>query len=592
MTESSKTLIFVLLAAVAGIGAMVGRPPQTSVPPSSQIGKPLFKDFQDPYEAKSLEIVEFDEELGQAESFKVAQKQGRWVIPSHEDYPADAEDNLKDAATVLVDLKVIDVASDGRQDHELYGVVEPNAEELELGDRGVGKLVVMKDGKGNELADLIIGKSVRDKESQRFVRVPGSDRVYVVEVDPEKLSTNFESWIEDDLLDLNGFDIQQMQLRDYSVQAGISPTGQLTLEYDPRLDMTVQWNGDDFKWELEELLEFRGGEMQTTAALESEEIDKSPLDGMKSALDDLKIVDVRRKPVGLREDLKADKGFLNEREGIQSLFDKGFYPFRDPDGDEELDIKSSDGEVLVRTKDGVEYTLRFGQIAGVDQGDEESTLNRYVMVNASLHGPSFPRPDFEQLPEDSEPQAEDAEEVTAEEASAEEADDAEAEEAEEVTAEEADDAEAEEAEEVTAEEADDAEAEEAEEVTAEEADDAEAEEASDEEADDAEAEEADAKVAEGDGEADIDDERERILKENQRKLDEYKEKRQKGEDRVQELNDRFADWYYVISEDVYKKIHLSRADVLKAKEVDENERVDLESFRDLEAEGLKQAEES
>jgi len=563
MTESSKTLIFVLLAAAVGIGAMVGRPPQTSVPPSSQIGKPLFKDFQDPYEAKSLEIVEFDEELGQAESFKVAQKQGRWVIPSHEDYPADAEDNLKDAATVLVDLKVIDVASDGRQDHELYGVVEPNAEELELGDRGVGKLVVMKDGKGNELADLIIGKSVRDKESQRFVRVPGSDRVYVVEVDPEKLSTNFESWIEDDLLDLNGFDIQQMQLRDYSVQAGISPTGQLTLEYDPRLDMTVQWNGDDFKWELEELLEFRGGEMQTTAALESEEIDKSPLDGMKSALDDLKIVDVRRKPVGLREDLKADKGFLNEREGIQSLFDKGFYPFRDPDGDEELDIKSSDGEVLVRTKDGVEYTLRFGQIAGVDQGDEESTLNRYVMVNASLHGPSFPRPDFEQLPEDSEPQAEDAEEVTAEEASAEEADDAEAEEAEEVTAEEADDAEAEEAEEVTA-----------------------------EEADDAEAEEADAKVDEGDGEADIDDERERILKENQRKLDEYKEKRQKGEDRVQELNDRFADWYYVISEDVYKKIHLSRADVLKAKEVDENERVDLESFRDLEAEGLKQAEES
>ena len=568
MTESSKTLIFVLLAAVAGIGAMVGRPPQTSVPPSSQIGKPLFKDFQDPYEAKSLEIVEFDEELGQAESFKVAQKQGRWVIPSHEDYPADAEDNLKDAATVLVDLKVIDVASDGRQDHELYGVVEPNAEELELGDRGVGKLVVMKDGKGNRLAELIIGKSVRDQESQRFVRIPGSDRVYVVEADPEKLSTNFESWIEDDLLDLNGFDIQQMQLRDYSVQAGISPTGQLTLEYDPRLDMTVQWNGDDFKWELEELLEFRGGEMQTTAALESEEIDKSPLDGMKSALDDLKIVDVRRKPVGLREDLKADKGFLNEREGIQSLFDKGFYPFRDPDGDEELDIKSSDGEVLVRTKDGVEYTLRFGQIAGVDQGDEESTLNRYVMVNASLHGPSFPRPDFEQLPEDSEPQAEDAEEVTAEEASDEEASD-----------EEADDAEAEEAEEVTAEEADDAEAEEAEEVTA-------------EEADDAEAEEADAKVDEGDGEADIDDERERILKENQRKLDEYKEKRQKGEDRVQELNDRFADWYYVISEDVYKKIHLSRADVLKAKEVDENERVDLESFRDLETEGLKQAEES
>ena len=35
---------------------------------------------------------------------------------------------------------------------------------------------------------------------------------------------------------------------------------------------------------------------------------------------------------------------------------------------------------------------------------------------------------------------------------------------------------------------------------------------------------------------------------------------------MKELNDRFADWYFIISEDVYKKIHLGRSDVVKKKE--------------------------
>ena len=39
----------------------------------------------------------------------------------------------------------------------------------------------------------------------------------------------------------------------------------------------------------------------------------------------------------------------------------------------------------------------------------------------------------------------------------------------------------------------------------------------------------------------------------------------KGKAREKELNERFADWYYVISDSLFKKIRLSRADVLKAK---------------------------
>ena len=61
-------------------------------------------------------------------------------------------------------------------------------------------------------------------------------------------------------------------------------------------------------------------------------------------------------------------------------------------------------------------------------------------------------------------------------------------------------------------------------------------------------------------------ERERIEKENKRKQEEYDEKVAAGKKHVKELNDRFADWYYVISDDVYRKIHLTRADFVKKKE--------------------------
>src|SRR5690606_15739534 len=40
--------------------------------------------------------------------------------------------------------------------------------------------------------------------------------------------------------------------------------------------------------------------------------------------------------------------------------------------------------------------------------------------------------------------------------------------------------------------------------------------------------------------------------ENKRLQDEYNETVEKGKKRVAELNQRFGDWYYVISNDVYK----------------------------------------
>ena len=59
---------------------------------------------------------------------------------------------------------------------------------------------------------------------------------------------------------------------------------------------------------------------------------------------------------------------------------------------------------------------------------------------------------------------------------------------------------------------------------------------------------------------------EKITKENQRKIDERKDKLAKAQSSVRALNARFADWYYVIPEDTYAKLTVQRTDLFEKKD--------------------------
>jgi hypothetical protein len=82
-------------------------------------------------------------------------------------------------------------------------------------------------------------------------------------------------------------------------------------------------------------------------------------------------------------------------------------------------------------------------------------------------------------------------------------------------------------------------------------------------------------------------ERARITKENARKQDERDEQLKKAGQKVDELNARFADWYYIISEDEYKKIHLGRNDLIKESESAEDEGFGVDALRKMEEEGVE-----
>jgi len=552
MSEGVKTIIFAIVALLIAVAAVVSRPRQEELDINEVIGKPLFEKFDDPSKAASMEIVKYDEDLGQISTFKVARdkKSGAWVIPSHAGYPADAEDRIRDAALMLVDLPVLGIASQMAGEHKLFGVVAPDKEKLSVGEEGVGLSLVFEDKKGQEIASLVVGEKVKDSEGQRFVRIPSQDVVYAVKIDPDKLSTEFEDWIEKDLLQLSSFDIEDVALKNYSVERAMN-----AVSIDKKFDFAAEYK--DSEWKLVELTQYSKGQPIVGVLGSDEELNKDKLNDVKSAVDDLKIVDVLRKPEGLGRDLKAGEGFMKAAEGLEDLFKRGFYPVRIAGGEPEL--LSANGEVHIGMKDGVEYVLRFGEALAGSTDEETEGKNRYLFAMARVDMSKLPAPELEDLPKLSGEDAAKEDDKDADDSSTETSADSTASAEADATETAADKKEGE--------------------------DEAKADESSDSDEEEKEADDREAK------EAEIEKERERISKENERKLNEYNEKVKKAKEKAAELNTRFGDWYYVVSEEQYKKIFLGLDDLIKGKESEDVEGDGVDAFRNLQEEGLKKDEE-
>jgi hypothetical protein len=573
MTENAKTITFVAVGLCAIVLGLVTAPSSSEVDEVSLNGENLTKAFNNSEAAKRLRIVRFDEDTATLREFEVSEQDGLWSIPSKDNYPADAAKQMGEAANSLMDRHIMEVASKNAGDHAQYGVIDPLSPKLEPGQSGVGTRVTMSDAQGKPLVDLIVGKSVKGAQGQRYVREAGRDVVYVIEIDPNKLSTSFDDWIEKDLLKLNAWDMQQVEVKDYSADMGIvaGPGGRPTIgvAWDPRSDLTLAYSDADAKWSPIKLRQYqpkgKEGEYVDFKLADDEELNTESLNALKTALDDLKIVDVKRKPQGLSNDLKAGADFTNNPEAFRDLMSKGFAAMASPKGGDAKDIISSDGEIVATMKNGAEYVLRFGKMTdtsdqGKDSKDEKSAdeagasadkdkktdkgVHRYLFVMARLNKDAVKRPELVKLP-DLPPAKTD----TAATPSAKEGD----------AAAEAKDASTN-AEKAAAEKADDAAN--AENSKKEESDATKAAEGA-EKKDDA----ATKKEAEPDKEMEkVIAERKRLEQENQRKLDEYEALIKKGEQSVKDLNLRFGDWYFVVGDDTFQKVRLSRDKVIKKKD--------------------------
>lgn len=562
--DTRRTLTFAAIAvaclAITGIIEWASRP--APIKEFGKVGEEFYKDFVDPTRATALEVYAFDKEKAQPLEFAVRRTdQGRWVIPSHHDYPADAKDRLAKTAASIIGILRGALVTRWPSDHAQYGVVDPKQDSLSVGDvEGIGKRIILRGEDNSTLADYIIGEKAEGGErDQYYVRKPDEDDVYIADLNID-LSTKFTDWIDSDLLEMESWDLRELTLNDTSFD---ELQGRIT----ERQVNTLQRTTSSDSWNFEGLNE------------ETEEVNADAVRDTANTLADLKIIGVRPKQKGLTPDLKLDRAALKSQadlERLQSdLLKQGFLLLPGENNDQEnLRLVAREGELYAATEKGLYYRVYFGRAFTGSQEELE------IGLTASDEGSAEPA-----AAETEEGKKADAagEKKTADEAAS-DTTDANSEEAaatEEAKPEDSSSkpgryvfvrvefdqkylgeepvkpVEPEKPAELQADEAkpDDAAADTAKEQPKTESEDGSAEEKEEDPLAELRATyEADKAKYEED------------LQEYERKKQEYEQKLEDGKKKAEELNRRFANWYYVIPGDSFDQLKLARADLVKPKE--------------------------
>lgn len=481
--EAGKTAAFAGTAFVLLVIALLTgvRPRESEV--FTQQGKPYYPEFVDPLKATALEIWEFDEATASAKPFRVEFAAGKWTIPSHSSYPADAKERLAKTAAAVIDLKKDQIASTSEKDHEALGVVDPL--DASPTKRGRGRRVKFFSGTSTS-ADFIFGKDAG--EGKKYVRVPTDKRTYVSKT-PGEISSKFEDWVETDLLDVSGTAIRRIVIDKYSLDETTGELKDRSVNILSREDSAKPWTLNELK--------------------EVEEVHADNVSAMTSALDDLKIAGVRPKPplIAKAKDL-TNLGALSGPQLqvlAQELGSRGYFVVYADRSKKTFGVLCNEGEMTASCEDGVVYQLRFGEVifgsgdevtAGSpapkkdekkdDKKDEKKggTENRYLMVSARFDEALLGAPPLEPTPYVADPAKKPEEQKAAEEA---------------------------------------------------------------------------AKKAKEDYES---------------KKKERESKVEAGKKRAEKLSNRFAEWYYVISAESFKKLRLDRPSLVKAKEKKPEEKKD------------------
>ena len=357
-SELAKTLLAIAGAVALTVAAVSVRPGERAAEVFSDQGELLFPQLQDVAAVKAIEIIEYSEEDATARPLKVEMRNGRFVLASHYDYPAQSGEALAKAAGALLGLKKDITVSDRVDDQSRYGVIDP-LDTRNASLTGRGKRVTLRDGSGSVLADFILGPALKDKPGYRYVRVPAGKRIYAVrtEADP---SARFEDWAEPSLLRLAPDQLRAITVLNYSVDSGAGLTS--------RFERTTL-RREGASWKVE------GGGAPNEQALQA----------LIGKLANLKVSGVRPKPKDMARQLRSRSGLELTMDSILSLRQRGY--FVTPEGR----VLASEGEALVDAANGVTYALRFGEvIAGQGEGKPELKdparaleANRFVWVMAT-----------------------------------------------------------------------------------------------------------------------------------------------------------------------------------------------------------------
>lgn len=356
-----STLIWVALAVASAAGAYSMRPVKMVPPVYEDTNEPLFPGFEDPNAAASLEVQAWNDEESTMVAFKVELIEGKWVIPSHNNYPADGVERMGKAAASFIGVRKDIIRSNDPNEHGAFGVKSPD--DIDAQPEEKGTRVVIKDLSGTALVDIIVGTDVADKRGFKYVRMPDKNRVYAAKMELD-ISTKFSDWIEDDLLHLERDDIVALESNAYKVDEStqrVVDNELLRFERESKSSSQRDWKlAADVK------------------VPKGKEFKDATVRQVLGAMDRLKIVGVRPQP---------------KRLDTLTLQSKGFFV-----SPEQRRLYGNEGEVSAISEDGVIYTLYFGEITklrgtaltggvGAEGSetpeDDTGTAHRFMFVNVT-----------------------------------------------------------------------------------------------------------------------------------------------------------------------------------------------------------------
>lgn len=376
MNEIKTTFTFLIFAGVlaaAALGSHFMNQPSDSKD-FELVGEPFFENFDSASQAQSLMVSAVDTESGRLERFEVNNQNGLWRIPSEYDYPAEAADRLATTASSVMGIVRESLAGRLSNEHAKLGVLDPLADDIE-DPEGVGKRITLKGADDEVVVDLIIGKEAGDVvltgaeapfgnssgEKYYFVRNPEEQQTYKVKLKID-LSTKFSDWIDPDLLRIDPNLVTAVTIDNYSLEEDqsnpLSPNKALFKAQGDKVEINRESNTE--AWKLDGLI------------TEVEELETAKITEMLAVFDQLKIAGVRPKSkykgfflltpdlkLNLQPEFETDKqGLAQAIQQLQSELDqKGFNLAGTA---EKMELVSQNGDISIGTDQGVLYTLSVG----------------------------------------------------------------------------------------------------------------------------------------------------------------------------------------------------------------------------------------
>jgi len=348
MQPAAKTLLFVAIACGSTIAAFAThRTFQVDLTKKiSDEGEEFFPDFTDPNTATSLAVAAYDSSAARVNDFKVEFSDGKWRIPSHNNYPADGKDRLRETAASVIGVRREVQVGESADDHRRYNLLDPLAENVS-GDEGRGTRITIKDG-DKVLVDYIVGKKVENVAGDvYYLRKADEPRYYRANLGKFNISTKFSEWIEPDLLQVSAPDIKEIKVNRYKIDLATGEQTEPDISDLTRADANAEWKLDGLD-------------------AEKDKVKTSVVTEMLNSIDDLKIVGVRRKPEAVAAMLKGEKPKVTQSQMLELQIDmqsKGFVLQRG--------IIPVSGSVSVGTFKGIDYELAFGSVFSGTELDVE-----------------------------------------------------------------------------------------------------------------------------------------------------------------------------------------------------------------------------